>query len=282
MHIYSISHNQGGLEFHAIGKNSRIPYHHSRTPSQSRPRLLRRESTASETESIITSASEKLKEETFTSTFQASNPLATPTPTASLPSTPSVMFPPPLEMSSSRRSSFSGSNAPGSPANSSRYARSPSPMPALPAIRMLPAAASNWRSLKLYGDESYTNFFRRLTFSPDGGLLLTPAGQFEDPSVVPGSTKVVNNTKSEEQSTRGRKGNPSSILPDNSGQGSSSSVYIYTRANFTRPPVARLPGHKKASVAVKFSPIHSRYGIQHAIRQSKDGTRGDDCRGRRF
>jgi len=32
-------------------------------------------------------------------------------------------------------------------------------------------------------------------------------------------------------------------------------VYIYSRANFARPPIAQLPGHKKASVAVRFSPI---------------------------
>lgn len=115
-------------------------------------------------------------------------------------------------------------------------------MPALPAIRMAPAAA--WASVKLYGDESFTNFFRRLTFSPDGGLLLTPAGQFEDPSVIPTSAP-----KSGEQPTRGRKGNPSEV------KDSSSSVYIYSRANFARPPIARLPGHKKASVAVRFSPI---------------------------
>ena len=36
----------------------------------------------------------------------------------------------------------------------------------------------------MYGDESFTNFFRRLTFSPDGGLLLTPSGHFEDPSNI--------------------------------------------------------------------------------------------------
>lgn len=112
-------------------------------------------------------------------------------------------------------------------------------MPALPAIRGMPSSA--WASVKLYGDESYTNFFRRLTFSPDGGLLLTPAGQFEDPSVIPGLT--------DQSSSRGRKRNAS----ENSG--TSSSVYIYTRANFARPPIAQLPGHKKASVAVRFSPI---------------------------
>lgn len=158
------------------------------------------------------------------------------------------MFPPPSveKSSSSRRSSFS-SNAPNSPATHTRYARSPSPMPALPAIRMPTMPTNTWASVKLYGDESFTNFFRRLTFSPDGALLLTPAGQFEDPSVLP-------NPKAYEEQTRGRKGNPATLLETTSST-STSSVYIYSRANFARPPIARLPGHKKASVAVKFSPI---------------------------
>ncbi|KAI0752558.1 WD40-repeat-containing domain protein [Daedaleopsis nitida] len=246
MHIYSISNKSGTLEVHAVGKNTRMGHRHSRTPStHSRPRAFRRESTASETESVITSVSERLNDEVAASSSREPQPPAMLTPTASVTSTPSMtMFPPPYERPSSRRSSFSGSNAPSSPANYSRYGRSPSPMPALPAIRMAPTAA--WASVKLYGDESFTNFFRRLTFSPDGGLLLTPAGQFEDPSVIPGASQ-----KSNEQPARGRKGNPDA----SDSKDGSSSVYIYSRANFARPPIARLPGHKKASVAVRFSPI---------------------------
>lgn len=97
----------------------------------------------------------------------------------------------------------------------------------------------------MYGDENFTNFFRRLTFSPDGGLLLTPAGQFEDPSVIP----KISGTKGEEAPTRGRK---SRSEADPTSQ---SSVYIYSRLNFARPPIGQIPGFKKASVAVKFSPM---------------------------
>ncbi|KAI0696334.1 WD40-repeat-containing domain protein [Cytidiella melzeri] len=240
MHIYSISYKQGSLEVHAVGKNTRMPLRHSRTPS--RPSLFRRESTTSEAESL--SALEIPRDEPGPSGSQSSALL---TPTHSVPSTPhlSMFPPPPVERSSSRRSSFSGSNAPSSPATYTRYARSPSPMPALPAIRM---PASAWSNVRLYGDESYSNFFRRLTFSPDGGLLLTPAGQFEDPTVVPGLAKAL-------EEPRGRKGNPSTGANEFSKEATTSSVYIYSRANFARPPIARLPGHKKASIAVKFSPI---------------------------
>lgn len=191
------------------------------------------------------------------------------TPATSIASTPSTMFPPPsVDKPSSRRSSFSGSQAPSSPVHYGRFGRSPSPMPALPAIRGLPMASGSWSSVKLYGDESFTNFFRRLNFSPDGGLLLTPAGQFEDPSVVPGSSKSLVLNKTEEPPTRGRKTRPSVNTGDVASSASASSVYIYSRANFARPPIAQLPGHKKASVAVRFSPI---------LYELRDSVGGAEC-----
>jgi chromatin assembly factor 1 subunit B len=287
MHIYSISTKPGGVfEAHAVGKNTRMPHHqrrsrvrsHSRTPSVhggGRPRLYRRESITSASEAECSSVFALDLTEDSMSVSGTGNgngkdsvPLTPATSAASLGggnSTPSFMFPPPPIEASSRRSSFS-SNAPGSPSpfvhnnhggGGSRYGRSPSPMPPLPAIRSVqsPAAATStalWTNVKLYGDESYTNFFRRLTFSPDGGLLLTPAGQFEDPSIFPGATKHDDATP-----TRGRKGHPSETSTNTSSgsSGPTSSVYIYSRANFTRPPIAQLPGHKKASVAVRFSPV---------------------------
>ena len=228
MHVHKIiSRGPGQLEIHAIGKNTRIQHQHNHTPRKQRIRHFRRESTAaSDAES---STSEITKDDVPLSHSQQPMTPSTPASTSSIP-----MPPPPME-ASSRRSSFS--NPPGSPAIHTRPARSPSPMPALPAIRAVPSAPS-WATVKLYGDENFTNFFRRLTFSPDGGLLLTPAGQFEDPSVIPGLT---------DPTTKGKK--------RNNAPGSTSSVYIYTRANFARPPIAQLPGHKKASVGVRFSPI---------------------------
>ncbi|KAH8997949.1 WD40 repeat-like protein [Lactarius akahatsu] len=254
MHVYSVSIKSGAFEVHAVGKNSRIAHHHTRTPSShGRPRMSRRESTASDTESVITTLSEQIKEETLPSSVSGATqhqnvPL---TPATSIASTPSQsMFPPPpMDKPSSRRSSFSGSNAPSSPALYARYARSPSPLPALPAIRSAIPSPATWNSVRLYGDEGFTNFFRRLTFSPDGGLLMTPAGQFEDPSVVPGASRSSSSGNRTEEA-HGRKGHP-----DAANSNSGSSVYIYSRANFARPPVAQLPGHKKASVAVRFSPI---------------------------
>lgn len=232
VHVYSISTKHGSFETHAIGKNVRMPVRSSRAPSTntSRPRMTRRASTASDAESAVSELPQRDE-----SNHPPGGPL---TPSTSIASTPNMFPPPQVERSSSRRSSFSGSNAAASPAPSSHghFGRSPSPMPPLPAIRPQ-TGTSSWTSVRLYGDENFTNFFRRLTFSPDGAMLLTPAGHFEDPAVIP---------------TRGRKGANNNTDSDPS---SVSSVYIYTRANFARPPVAQLPGHKKPSVAVKFSPI---------------------------
>ncbi|KZT50747.1 WD40 repeat-like protein [Calocera cornea HHB12733] len=253
VHVHSVtvrreSDGRESIETQAVGKNFKAPVrHHHRAPSSAsqrsqspRPGLHRRES------------------ESALSINSAIDPAQTP---VSVPSTPSLMYPP-LDRPSSRRSSFTSmSNASppppsGIPSHNRRTsgtsrARSPSPMPPLPAIRTAPSPAS-WTSLKLYGDEQFTNFFRRLTFSPDGALLLTPAGQFEDPtfslsSRPPSSASSDGKTRVEEQKT-------------------TSSVYIYSRANFTRPPVAHLPGHKTASVVVKFSPLlyELRAGVQEA------------------
>ena len=294
MHVYRISSKPGGaFEAHAVGKNTRMPQsrsrRHSRTPSAhgghgtSKPRMLRRESTTSDVDSAVFDSGKDVEDaQSSTSALTAGHtgkdviiPL---TPATSVGSTPSFMFPPPPIEASSRRSSFSGASnppGPGSPSTfstNSRYGRSPSPMPALPAIRSLPSASSSaavlsWSNAKLYGDESWTNFFRRLTFSPDGGLLLTPAGQFEDPAVVPGLTgSPVKMGVMDDNLTpsRGRKGHPSTLSSTpaaaadplaSTSSSSTSSVYIYSRANFARPPIAQLPGHKKASVAVRFSPI---------------------------
>lgn len=39
-----------------------------------------------------------------------------------------------------------------------------------------PAAITTTGSFRLYHDENLVSFFRRLSFSPDGALLITPAG----------------------------------------------------------------------------------------------------------
>ncbi|KAJ7062893.1 WD40-repeat-containing domain protein [Mycena amicta] len=284
MHVYRISTSKGTFEAHAVGRNTRFPTRtHSRTSSVHRDDTL---ASASSTDWSRPTFMRSQSMESDREMEPPSTPASLLPATLGLASSSTAMFPPPPAGSSSRRSSFSGSNAPSSPGGfsavsgfSRAYGRSPSPMPALPAIRTPPSSSAGWagryeeRSTsrghyderrntdgsRMYGDEGYSNFFRRLAFSPDGGLLLTPAGTFEDPSAsIPGWDVLGEDA---EMAARGRKARPvistsserGSTAPDS--QGSTSTVYIYSRANFARPPVAQLPGHKKASVAVRFNPI---------------------------
>lgn len=157
-------------------------------------------------------------------------------PDPSAPGTPQSlalpMNPPPT--SHSRRSSFGSQMGTG---NSVRRSVSPSPSMPLPAV--MPSASPSVsgsfgvdvRNANLYANETFTSFFRRLTFAPDGSLLFTPAGQYKT-STVPGPES----TKKDDD-----------IL---------NTVYIYTRAGLNKPPVAHLPGHKKPSIAVKCSPVY--------------------------
>ncbi|KAF7359441.1 WD-REPEATS-REGION domain-containing protein [Mycena sanguinolenta] len=401
MHVYKISASKGTgtFEAHAVGRNTRFPSHphhghgrdraHSRTPSVQRDELLGMGMATPMNTPINPNMPGFPLGGSGTGTTTGANETwtgARPRPfrSASIESdraknqegggdpdagdTDTVC----RARDASEyeyRSSFSGSNAPSSPSFSavsgfSRYGRSPSPMPALPAIRTPPNASAAWAErtrsrerggstssryddraggsggsqqergrhgyderrytdgARLYGDESFTNFFRRLAFSPDGGLLLTPAGTFEDPSasVVGWDGKGGNDNKGEGGSggekmatsttagddasapARGRKARPviSTALAGTSlgvgstsnsapgaqagtGEGNSnsnSSVYIYSRANFARPPVAQLPGHKKASVAVRFNPVQANMENRAWESAQRRGRKGDVERAR--
>lgn len=87
---------------------------------------------------------------------------------------------------------------------------------------------SGYKNASLYANETLASFFRRLTFTPDGALLLTPAGQYQTQHQHEGGKptfEVVN------------------------------TVYVYTRGGINKLPIAHLPGHKKPSVAVRCSPV---------------------------
>ncbi|KAF2271153.1 WD40 repeat-like protein [Lojkania enalia] len=166
-------------------------------------------------------------------------------PVPSTPGTPQSlalpMNPPPT--SHSRRSSFGSSPS---------IRRSVSPAPSMPLPAVMPNSPNigslgtlGVRNAPLYANETFTSFFRRLTFAPDGSLLFTPAGLYKSlqPSVSDASrtTEDIINT-----------------------------VYIYTRAGLNKPPVAYLPGHKKPSVAVRCSPIY--YTLRESIPPTKQIT----------
>lgn len=160
-------------------------------------------------------------------------PTASPGP--SCPSTPtSLAMPmnPPSTISHSRRSSITVS----SPTMSCRRSASPAPSLPLPAVWPMEASPKSLnigmgvKNANIYANEMLKSYFRRLTFTPDGSLLLTPAGQYQSHS------------KTAEEGTK----NSYEVT---------NTVYIYTRGGINKPPIAYLPGHKKPPVVVKCSPI---------------------------
>ncbi|KAK3842472.1 MAG: component of the chromatin assembly complex, partial [Linnemannia gamsii] len=95
------------------------------------------------------------------------------------------------------------------------------------------------KTFRLYHDETLTSFFRRLSFTPDGSMLITPAGQY----------------RVSIQKTGPQRDEESSTTPQASELEMRNTAYIYARRDFGRGPVAHLPGHKKPSVAIKCSPV---------------------------
>jgi chromatin assembly factor 1 subunit B len=166
--------------------------------------------------------------------FAESNSHTAASPAPSAPGTPqSLALPMPMNpppTSHSRRSSFGSSPS---------MRRSASPAPSLPLPAVMPnsprpgygmggvggvsGVGLGVRQANIYASEALPSFFRRLTFSPDGSLLFTPAGQYK--------------------------------LSQSHHDDIVNTVYIYTRAGLNKPPVAFLPGHKKPSIAVRCSPV---------------------------
>ncbi|PHH62594.1 hypothetical protein CDD82_1988 [Ophiocordyceps australis] len=177
------------------------------------------------------------------SSASAASPIASSTP--GTPMSFALPMNPPSVVSHSRRSSVSSSHAP------SRRSVSPAPSIPLPAVMpmepspkphsMATSFGLGVKNASLYANETLTSFFRRLTFTPDGSLLLTPSGQYQ----------------TQNQSDKDSKPSYEVI----------NTVYIYTRGGINKPPIAHLPGHKKPSVVVKCSPII------YTLRQSTASTK---------
>ncbi|KAJ3085507.1 hypothetical protein HK102_014105 [Quaeritorhiza haematococci] len=101
-----------------------------------------------------------------------------PTPPPHPPSTSSELMQPPPP--SPKRTPIGFPPAPCSSSTGPTAARLPSPTPS--KSQTAPNNNSHHnnhpKSIRMYHDETLTSFFRRLTFTPDGALLVTPAGQY--------------------------------------------------------------------------------------------------------
>ena len=232
MHIYSLKTKDGQYTLSSHDDSKQAP---SKVASHSRTDLPPRR---------ISSNSPAPPDFGYRAQLSIESAISIGSPVPSAPGTPtSVALPmnPPSVISHSRRSSFSSR-------------RSVSPAPSLPLPAVMPMEASprpntsnmalGMRNANLYANETLTSFFRRLTFTPDGSLLLTPAGQYQTQHLADGIAKPtfeVTNT-----------------------------VYIYTRGGINKPPIAHLPGHKKPSVVVRCSPLF--YTLRQTPVQTKNIT----------
>ncbi|KAI9841605.1 MAG: hypothetical protein M1837_000512 [Sclerophora amabilis] len=222
VHIYTLKTKDGQFSLAQHGKITKmdLPARRISSSSPAPPDLTQRPHFASDSSSLA---------------------IASPAPSA--PGTPNSLPLPmnPPALTHSRRSSFSSSP-------SIRRSTSPAPSLPLPAVKPMEASPKvntsglTLRNTNIYANETFTSFFRRLTFAPDGSLLFTPAGQYKSLHPSPSDT-----TKSSDD-----------VL---------NTVYIYTRAGFNKPPIAHLPGHKKPAIAVKCSPIY------YTLRKSAQATK---------
>lgn len=185
------------------------------------------------------------------------------TPTSSTGTSLGAMNPPPPKPLSSKSSVASSprsshnhhtlhhnhnhhnhNSKPSSKSSSRASSPSPSFIP-LPAVRQLSFSTALGsahglpipRTSHLHQNETFTSFFKRLAFSPDGTLLFTPSGVSKNPvgHASPAHTHHPPDPSSQDQVTN--------------------TVYIYTRVGLNKPPVAHLPGLKKPCSAVCCSPI---------------------------
>lgn len=88
----------------------------------------------------------------------------------------------------------------------------------------------DFKNISLYYPETLQSFFRRLAFSPDGNLLITPLG-----IIRPENTSLTNDVGNNDDSIN--------------------TVYIYIRSGLNKPPVCHIPGFKKPAIALAFSPV---------------------------
>ncbi|KAK6457925.1 WD40-repeat-containing domain protein [Scheffersomyces xylosifermentans] len=84
----------------------------------------------------------------------------------------------------------------------------------------------------LYHSETLQSFFRRLCFSPDGSLVLTPAG-LETSQTTESATKLNNGSN------------------DDTVQ---NTVYVYSRSSLLHTPILKISNLNKPAIAVAFNP----------------------------
>lgn len=178
-----------------------------------------------------------------------------------------------------RLTSIDSSDSPIDTAGTQVHATGSAGIATTPAASTSTSTMPSTSSQIMYGDEESTPFFRRLAFSSDGALLVTPAGQYEDPSASsrkgkkPASTSthaadadasVVISSSSpvveKKPASNSKSVNGGMTLANGklkkSHSGPSPTSYVFARGQLVNEtPIAHLPGHRTTSVVVKFNPV---------------------------
>ncbi|KAJ3414717.1 hypothetical protein HDV05_006154 [Chytridiales sp. JEL 0842] len=118
-----------------------------------------------------------------------------------------------------------------SPTNTTTSPFKPVPVTPFPATTTATSNPSPTTSYKMFHDENLNSFFRRLQWSPDGSLLVVPAGLYKDPKDL-------------------AKTQPSSATEEKM----KNTCYVFARGRLTGEPILHFPGHKKPPVAIAFNP----------------------------
>ncbi|KAI9033246.1 WD40 repeat-like protein [Hyaloraphidium curvatum] len=129
------------------------------------------------------------------------------------------------------------------PGDAASATAAPSAQPASRAPRLALA-------YKMFHDDTLKSFFRRLSFSPDGALLIAPAGLHKS---------VRGKGHPSDSGTREDVGKP---------EATRNTVYLFARSGLNKGPIAHLPGHKKPPVAVRFNPVP--FALREALPQTPE------------
>lgn len=112
----------------------------------------------------------------------------------------------------------------------------------------------------LYHSETLQSFFRRLCFSPDGSLVITPAGLESDPNTQNDETTSTtenleydssNNTNIDINNIKNN--NNSNNKTDDST--AINTVYVYSRYSLLHTPIYKISNLNKPAIAVAFNPF---------------------------
>lgn len=146
----------------------------------------------------------------------------------------------------------------------------------VPINKLSMNSQSNYKTSLMYHSETLQSFFRRLAFSPDGSLLLTPLGVYrydndkrleptkKEASEATGQSVVhseqlnapanVLANESTKESNPDNNDNSNDNDEDNDTDGKeTNTVFVYTRSSLNKP-ILHIPGFKKATIAISFSP----------------------------